>query len=129
MASKEPVKPRSLVLEAGLDKLQAFLLEMSPGDELSVDRAVEISALEAEVCTRVLEALTRAAAHDSVTSETLTLYGRALLQSGRSDLAEVILREATKRYPVEPAAFKPEPDLRGECRNLAELRLKLGTRF
>ena len=60
MANKEPVKPRSLVLDAGLDKLQAFLLEMSPGDELSVDRAVQISALEAEVCTRVLEALTRA---------------------------------------------------------------------
>src|SRR5438105_14691929 len=54
VANKEPVKPRSLVLDAGLDKLQAFLLEMSPGDELSVDRAVQISALEAEVCKRVL---------------------------------------------------------------------------
>jgi tetratricopeptide (TPR) repeat protein len=54
---------------------------------------------------KALEALARAAARDTATSDALTLYGRALLQSGRSDLAEVILREATRRYPVEPAAF------------------------
>src|SRR5262249_18860580 len=39
------------------------------------------------------------------TSETLTAYGRALLEDGKPDLAEVQLRLATERYPVEPTAF------------------------
>jgi len=51
---------RSLVLDAGLDKLQAFLLGMVPGDELSVPRAMEISGLDAEQCDAVLGALARA---------------------------------------------------------------------
>jgi hypothetical protein len=51
---------RSLVLDAGLDKLQAFLLGMVPGDELSVPRAMEISGLDAAQCDAVLDALARA---------------------------------------------------------------------
>jgi len=51
---------RSLVLDAGLDKLQAFLLGMGPGDEVSVPRAVEISGLDASQCDAVLDALARA---------------------------------------------------------------------
>lgn len=55
--------------------------------------------------TKAIEALARIGTSDTATSEALTLYGRALLQNGRSDLAEAILREATKRFPVDPAAF------------------------
>jgi hypothetical protein len=51
---------RSLVLDAGLDKLQLFLLGMVPGDELSVHRAVQISGLDATQCDAVLHALARA---------------------------------------------------------------------
>jgi hypothetical protein len=51
---------RSLVLDAGLDKLQAFLLGMVPGDQLSVPRAMEISGLDAAQCDAVLDALARA---------------------------------------------------------------------
>ena len=51
---------RSLELDAGLDKLQAFLLGMVPGDELSVPRAVEISGLSPTQCDVVLNALARA---------------------------------------------------------------------
>jgi hypothetical protein len=51
---------RSLVLDAGLDKLQAFLLGMVPGDEVSVPRAMEISGLDASQCDAVLDALARA---------------------------------------------------------------------
>jgi hypothetical protein len=51
---------RSLVLDAGLDKLQAFLLGMVPGDEVSVPRAMEISGLDAAQCDAVLDALARA---------------------------------------------------------------------
>jgi hypothetical protein len=51
---------RSLVLDAGLDKLQTFLLGMVPGDEVSVPRAMEISGLDASQCDAVLGALARA---------------------------------------------------------------------
>jgi tetratricopeptide (TPR) repeat protein len=55
--------------------------------------------------SKALEALERAGSASAATSETLTLYGRALLQSGRVDVAERILQQATERYPLEPAAF------------------------
>jgi hypothetical protein len=51
---------RTAAVDAGLDKLQEFLLEMSPGDEVSVARAVEISGLAHERCDAVLSALMRA---------------------------------------------------------------------
>jgi hypothetical protein len=51
---------RTAAVDAGLDKLQEFLLEMSPGDEVSVARAVEISGLHPERCDAVLSALMRA---------------------------------------------------------------------
>ena len=54
---------------------------------------------------KALEALERAGSTSAATSETLALYGRALLQTGRVDVAERILQQATERYPVEPAAF------------------------
>jgi len=57
---KRAIERRSLVLDAGLDKLQEFLLMMTPGDEVSVIRAMEISGLDAEQCDEVLSTLTRA---------------------------------------------------------------------
>jgi tetratricopeptide (TPR) repeat protein len=54
---------------------------------------------------KALAALERAGSSDAATSEMLTLYGRALLQTGRDDLAERALQQATERYPVDPAAF------------------------
>ena len=51
---------RSLVLDAGLDKLQTFLLGMVPGDEVSVPRAMEVSGLDAARCDAVLDAFARA---------------------------------------------------------------------
>jgi hypothetical protein len=59
MTTKATVR-RSLELDAGLDKLQAFLLGMVPGDEVSVPRAMEISGLDASQCDAVLDALARA---------------------------------------------------------------------
>jgi len=50
---------RSLVLDPGLDKLQAFLLEMVSGDELSLDGAMHVSGLSRTVCAQVLETLVR----------------------------------------------------------------------
>jgi predicted transcriptional regulator of viral defense system len=51
---------RSLVIDPGLDKLQELLLEMVPGDEVSVARAAEVSGLDDAQCDAVLEALMRA---------------------------------------------------------------------
>jgi hypothetical protein len=51
---------QTLTVEAGLDKLQEFLLAMVPGDEVSVARAVEISGLDEKRCDEVLSALMRA---------------------------------------------------------------------
>jgi len=51
---------RALNTDAGLDKLQEFLLAMSPGDEVSVARAAELSGLDAKRCDAVLSALMRA---------------------------------------------------------------------
>ena len=50
---------RSLVLDAGLDKLQVLLLAMGEGDEVSVPDAVKASGLQTEQCEAVLEGLTR----------------------------------------------------------------------
>lgn len=52
------------------------------------------------------EALEPAAARAAATSETLTLYGRALLLSGRVDAAERALQQATTRRPVDPDAYR-----------------------
>jgi hypothetical protein len=52
--------PRSLVLDAGLDKLQELLLAMTEGDEVSVPHAMKISGLPSDHCAAVLDALTRA---------------------------------------------------------------------
>lgn len=55
--------------------------------------------------SKALEALERVASNPGATSELLTLYGRALLQDGETDVAERTLQQATTRYPVDPAAF------------------------
>jgi hypothetical protein len=51
---------RSLVVDAGLDKLQDLLLAMQEGDEVSLPRAMEISGLDGSQCETVLDALARA---------------------------------------------------------------------
>ena len=51
---------RSDAIDAGFDKLQDFLLAMTPGDQLSVDKAAEISGLDTGRCNAVLSALLRA---------------------------------------------------------------------
>ena len=55
--------------------------------------------------SKARQALERAAAGANAGSDVLTLYGRALLQDGDVDGAEQTLQQATKRYPIDPAAF------------------------
>ena len=53
---------------------------------------------------KALEALENGVGGDS-TSEAMALLGRALLLAGDAVRAEAILRQATQRFPVAPAAF------------------------
>ena len=54
---------------------------------------------------KAIEALERAGSGATATSDTLTLFGRALLRDGQNDRAEQLLQLATTRYPVDPSAF------------------------
>ncbi len=54
---------------------------------------------------KAVEALQPAASRASASSETLTLYGRALFLSGDADTSERMLEQATSRLPVDPIAF------------------------
>jgi tetratricopeptide (TPR) repeat protein len=54
---------------------------------------------------KALEALERAGSGTNANSETLTLFGRALLRDGQAERAEQMLQLATTRYPVDPASF------------------------
>lgn len=60
---------------------------------------------DAAFLSKAREALERVASSPGATSESLTLYGRALIEAGEVDAAERTLQQATTRYPVEPAAF------------------------
>jgi tetratricopeptide (TPR) repeat protein len=51
------------------------------------------------------QALERVASSPSATSESLTLYGRVLLEAGDIDAAERVLLQATTEFPVEPSAY------------------------
>jgi tetratricopeptide (TPR) repeat protein len=51
------------------------------------------------------EALERVASQPGATSAALLLYGRALLQQGDLEGAEQALHDATRRYPLAPAAL------------------------
>src|SRR5262249_37069268 len=53
-----------------------------------------------------IEALARADDDLGATSETLTLYGRALAKAGQNEAAEQVLQKATLVYPVDPVAFE-----------------------
>src|SRR3954452_12026860 len=55
--------------------------------------------------SKAREALERVASSPAATSETLTLYGRALLQDGDADAAEHALQQATLRFPIDPRAL------------------------
>ena len=46
--------------EEGLNKLQEFLLTMTPGDQVSAQRASELSGLDPQRCDEILDALMRA---------------------------------------------------------------------
>ena len=65
----------------GLNKLQEFLLAMALGDQLSPQRAAEISGLDPKRCETLLDALMRAGVmmrlqHDTYVRCRLEPFGR-----------------------------------------------------
>ena len=51
---------------------------------------------------KALEALEPVAAQSTASSETLGMYGRALVLAGRHAEAEAIFRQASQRFPTDP---------------------------
>jgi len=86
-------------------------LERTPDDPRIYQALGQIWLQDAEArndrlaLNKALEALERAGSGTNVNSETLTLFGRALLRDGRLDRAEQALQLATTRYPVDPMSF------------------------
>ncbi len=74
---------------------------------------------------KALEALERAASAASATSETKTLYGRALLIGHQPEAAERMLQQATERYPAEPQAFALYADVAEQQRHYEVARAAL----
>jgi tetratricopeptide (TPR) repeat protein len=98
---------------AGHDDLAVLTLgsalERAPDDptiyralgQVWLDRAEDDRAL----LNKAREALERVATNPSASSDTLTLYGRALLLEGDLEDADRVLEQAIARYPVDPQAF------------------------
>jgi tetratricopeptide (TPR) repeat protein len=60
---------------------------------------------DAVALSKAIQALEAAAARANASSDTLMLFGRALILSGRIQTAERVLQQATTVWPVEPMAF------------------------
>jgi predicted Zn-dependent protease len=66
---------------------------------------LDLAPVRSDALRKALEALERAASNPGATSDTLAVYGRALLQDDNPEAAERVLQQATSRYPVAPSAF------------------------
>jgi tetratricopeptide (TPR) repeat protein len=66
---------------------------------------LDMAPSRSDALRKALEALERVASTPGTTSDTLTVYGRALLQDDNPEAAERVLQQATLRYPVAPSAF------------------------
>jgi tetratricopeptide (TPR) repeat protein len=72
---------------------------------------LEMADTRDDALSKALEALERVALTADASSEVMTLYGRALVKANKPELAEQALRQATRRFPVEPAAFVAYADV------------------
>jgi tetratricopeptide (TPR) repeat protein len=82
----------------------------APGLRIALGRvwlaAAELREDDEAARRQARDLLQRDAAAPDASSDTLTLYGRALLLSGEFSRAESVLLEAAARLPVEPIAFR-----------------------
>jgi tetratricopeptide (TPR) repeat protein len=64
------------------------------------------SSQDSVAVVKAVQALRPVAGRADATSETLALYGRALIAAGNPRDAERVLLQAVRRSPVDPAAFR-----------------------
>jgi hypothetical protein len=64
-----------------------------------------------DALSKALEALARVASTADASSEVMALYGRALVKANKPEAAEEALRQATRRFPVNPATFVAYADI------------------
>jgi tetratricopeptide (TPR) repeat protein len=74
---------------------------------------------------KALEALERAVTQTNASSETLGYYGRALILAGQQARAEVIFRQASQRFPTDPAVLPHLATLAQKLGHLDEARQAL----
>ncbi len=74
---------------------------------------------------KAIEALQPRALAQGASSETLTLYGRALFLSGNAAAAERVLADATVQSPVDPMAFRYLADAAERAGHPAAARVAL----
>ncbi len=80
------------------------------------------AASDPAALARAIDALRPAAQRAAPASDTLTLYGRALLLSGDAVAAERTLQQAVDRLPVDPLAFKYLADAAARLGHVATAR-------
>jgi len=121
LAALEPSRPERLVnvglAYARVGRTDAAIATLGRAAERYPEADVVYEALgrvwltsaeahdDAVALSKAIQALEAAAARANASSDTLTLYGRALILSGRIQTAERVLQQATTVWPVEPTAF------------------------
>jgi tetratricopeptide (TPR) repeat protein len=122
LAALEPARPERLIavgLEyARWDRTDTAILTLGRAAERFADNAGVYTALgrvwlaaaeqrnDRVALGKALEALQPRALAPGASSETLTLYGRAVFLSGNAAAAERLLADATAQVPVDPIAFR-----------------------
>jgi tetratricopeptide (TPR) repeat protein len=122
LAALEPARPERLVsvglAYARLGRPEAAIVTLGRAAERDPANAMVTTAMgrvwlgmaeageDGTALDKALDALQRVATLPDASSETLTLYGRALLLSRNAAAAERVLQQAVTRLPVEPLAFR-----------------------
>jgi tetratricopeptide (TPR) repeat protein len=84
--------------------------------QLWLDAAEESG--DASDVRKALEALAPVATQSTASSDTIGMYGRALMLAGRHEEAEAVLRQAAQRFPVDPDVL---PHLASAAQRLGHL--------
>jgi tetratricopeptide (TPR) repeat protein len=122
LAALEPARPARLVsvglAYARLGRPEAAIVTLGRAAERDPANAMVTTAMgrvwldmaeagqDGTALDKAIDALQRAAAFPEASSETLTLYGRALLLSRNAATAERVLQQAATRLPIDPLAFR-----------------------
>ena len=122
IAALEPRRPERLVAVAlayaRLGRRETAVLTLGRAVERNPDALFVYTALgrvwldaadasqDPVAVSKAMEALQPLAARADASSETLALYGRALLSAGNPREAERVLLQSVRRSPVDPAAYR-----------------------